>query len=148
MNPIAVSGTAGTVVFPGVAEAAANGSAPASLVDLFGQILANAQAGITATVPQGENTVGDGTAESAEAPTVLAAALAAMPVITTTETVPVEDAAVVQAVTAADAVVANVPADATESSDGALLAQVDELLQAADAPEPAPPEMTLAMQLA
>ncbi len=148
MNPIAVSGTTGKVMFQGVAEAAANGGMPASLADLFGQILANAQAGITATMdgatPDGEGADGEDAVDSAEATAALAAALAAMPTAVASDAVVADETAGVAGVSSADALVA----DAAGSPEDAVSAEIAALLQPADSEETASPEMTLAMQLA
>lgn len=145
MNPIAVSGTTGKVVFQGVAESAANGGTPTSLIDLFGQILANAQAGITATLegdaPQGED-ADDETEESAEAAAALAAALAATPTVAT-ERVVADETAAIAGVTRADVLAVD-----GDSPEDAIAAEIAALLQPADAGETDSPEMTLAMQLA
>ena len=91
MNPIAVSVTPGKVVFPGVAEAAAAGSAvPSSIADLFCQMLAAAQAGVAPSVEQsgdctdGECTMPDDTPAASIDAAVLAATTVPVPLAATT----------------------------------------------------------------
>jgi len=143
-------------VFPGVAEAAASGTAASSLADLFCQMLATAQAGIAATAedaaPQDACTEGacDGTdaasAESIDAAAVLASALTAAPALSAnaeglTEEVPAASVApVVVAATAEDALLAETAAavEAMKLGDRVVVPEV----------QPTDPAATLAMQVA